>query len=138
MSYKYTTKFDASISPCEIGEASFISLASLDNLQSLVPKEINFEENIDLMGVAFNAAVVNTFNRNGDGIDSATAAKFTKNFIHKPTNIEHDKEKIVGHIATAGFSEYGTSKIIEEDSIKKLLILLWALLFTSRLIRLLR
>jgi hypothetical protein len=120
MSYKYTTKFDASISPCEIGEASFISLASLDNLQSLVPKEINFEENIDLMGVAFNAAVVNTFNRNGDGIDSATAAKFTKNFIHKPTNIEHDKEKIVGHIATAGFSEYGTSKIIEEDSIKKL------------------
>ena len=120
MSYKYTTKFDAQISPCEIGESSFISLASLDNLESLVPKGINFEENIDLMGVAFNAAVVNIFNRNGDGIDSATAAKFTKNFVHKPTNIEHDKEKIVGHIATAGFSEYKTNNIIGEESIKKL------------------
>jgi len=72
------------------------------------------------MGVAFNAAVVNVFNRNGDGIDSDTAAKFTNNFIHKPTNIEHDKEKIVGHIASAGFSEYGTNKIIGEESIKNL------------------
>ena len=118
--YKYTTKFEAKISPCDIGEESFISLASLDNLESLVPKGVNFKDNIDLMGVAFNAAVVNVFNRNGDGIDSATAAKFTKNFIHKPTNIEHDKEKIVGHIATAGFSDFKTSQIIAEEEVKKL------------------
>ena len=118
MSYKYTTTFDAEISPCEIGDASFISKASLHNLESLVPKGINFEDNIDLIGVAFNAAVVNRFNKNDDGIDSDTAIAYTKNFIHKPTNIEHDKERIVGHIANAGWSDYGTSKILTEQDIK--------------------
>jgi hypothetical protein len=116
--YKYTTTFEASISPCEINDA-FISEASLHNLESLIPKGIDFESNIDLMGVAFNAAVVNTFNKNGDGIDSETAVAYTKNFLHKPTNIEHDKEKIVGHIATAGWSDYGSSKIISESEAKK-------------------
>ena len=45
--YKYTTKFEAKISPCDIGEESFISLASLDNLESLVPKGVNFKDNIE-------------------------------------------------------------------------------------------
>jgi len=115
--YKYTTTFEAQVSPCEISEA-FISEASLHNLDYLVPKGIDFESNIDLMGVAFNAAVVNKFNKNGDGINSETAVAYTKNFLHKPTNIEHDKEKIVGHIATAGWSEYGSSKIISESEAK--------------------
>lgn len=117
-SYKYTTTFEADVLQCDIGSSSFISKASLSNLQSLVPKNINFEDNIDLLGVAFNAAVVNTFNRNGDGIDTNTAIAYTKNFIHKPTNIEHEKEKIVGHIASAGWSDYGTSKILSEEEIK--------------------
>ena len=95
MSYKYTTTFEAEVFSCDIGGQSFISKASLSNLESLVPNGINFKDNIDLMGVAFNAAVVNTFNRNGDGIDTDTAIAYTKNFIHKPTNIEHEKEKIV-------------------------------------------
>jgi phage shock protein A len=116
MKYKYTTTFEAEVSACRIGE-SLISLASLDTLRPLVPDKIDFSENIDLMGVAFNAAVVNRFNKNGDGIDSATASKFSKNFLHKPTNIEHDKEKIVGHIASYGFSEYGTNKILSEEEI---------------------
>ena len=62
-----------------------------------------------MLGVAFNAAVVNKFNKNDDGMDSETAARVVKNFIHKPTNIEHEKSKIVGHIVSAGFSEYGSS-----------------------------
>jgi hypothetical protein len=118
MSYKYTTTFEAEVFSCDIGGQSFISKASLSNLESLVPNGINFKDNIDLMGVAFNAAVVNTFNRNGDGIDTDTAIAYTKNFIHKPTNIEHEKEKIVGHIASAGYSDYGTSKILEEEEIR--------------------
>jgi hypothetical protein len=116
--YKYTATFDAEILACDIGSSDFISEASLQNLESLVPKGIDFEQNIDLMGVAFNAAVVNRFNKNGDGIDYRTAIEYTKNFIHKPTNIEHDKQKIVGHIASAGWSDYGTSQILSEDDIK--------------------
>ena len=40
--YKYTTTFEAIISPCEVSEA-FISEASLQNLESLIPKGIDFE-----------------------------------------------------------------------------------------------
>jgi hypothetical protein len=57
------------------------------------------------VGLAFNAAVVNRFNRNGDGIDSDTAVAIKDYFIHKPTNIEHDRERVVGHIVSAAFSK---------------------------------
>jgi phage shock protein A len=119
MKYKYTTTFEANVSLCEIGD-SLISLASLDSLRPLVPSNIDFEENIDLMGVAFNAAVVNMFNKNGDGIGSETALRFAKNFLHKPTNIEHDKEKVVGHIASYGFSEYGTNRMLSTEEVSNI------------------
>ncbi len=108
MAYKYTTRFESPIISCAFNTEDFISKASLENLKPLLPQDINFEENVDLLGVAFNAAVVNKFNKNDDGMDSETAVKVVKNFLHKPTNIEHDKSKVVGHIISAGFSEYGT------------------------------
>ena len=86
MDYKYTATFEAPLSSCKINSASLISKASLKNLEPLIPKEIDYNENVDLMGVAFNAAVINQFNKNGDGMDSATAVKYANNFIHKPTN----------------------------------------------------
>lgn len=108
MDFKYKTEFDISIRQCKIGENSFISTASLENLKSLLPSQsIDLGKNIDLMGVAFDAAVVNQFNRNDDGIDSATAVQIAPYFLHKPTNIEHNKKQIVGHIVSAGFSSWG-------------------------------
>jgi hypothetical protein len=118
MDYKYTTTFEAFINPCEINDSSFISKASLDNLESLIPQGIDYKENIDLIGVSFNAAVVNMFNKNGDGMDTETALAFTKNFLHKPTNIEHNKQRIVGHIASAGFSDYSTNEILNVESLR--------------------
>ena len=118
MDYKYTTTFESPLLACEISESSLISKASLENLAPLLPTDIDYESNIDLLGVAFNAAVVNKFNKNGDGMDTPTALRYTKNFVHKPTNIEHDKQKIVGHIASAGFSEYGSSKILNPDDVE--------------------
>lgn len=115
MKYKYTTKFESSILSCVQGDESFISKASLENLKPLLPKDIDFSENIDILGTAFNAAVINKFNKNDDGMDSATAARVIKNFLHKPTNIEHDKGKVVGHIVSAGFSEYGDNSLIEVE-----------------------
>ncbi len=113
MEYKYTTTFDSPLLACEISESSLISKASLETLAPLVPKDINYEGNVDLLGVAFNAAVVNKFNKNGDGMDTATAVKYTNNFVHKPTNIEHDKQKVVGHIASAGYSRFGSNELLE-------------------------
>jgi hypothetical protein len=116
--YKYTTTFECFINPCDISENSFISKASLSNLDSLIPKGIDYHQNVDLVGVSFNAAVVNVFNKNGDGMDTDTALAFTKHFLHKPTNIEHNKEKIVGHIASAGFSDYSTNEILNEEELE--------------------
>ena len=72
--------------------------------QSLLPDDFNPEENIDVLPVVFNLAKVNEFNKNGDGIDSKTAASAVKRFINKPINIEHKKDKIVGHMINASFS----------------------------------
>ena len=118
MDYKYTTTFESPLLACEINESSLISKASLETLAPLVPSDIDYESNLDLLGVAFNAAVVNKFNKNGDGMDAETAVEYTNNFIHKPTNIEHDKQKIVGHIAAAGYSEFGSNQLLTAEQAK--------------------
>lgn len=118
MNYKYTTKFDVSLRQCKIGENSFISTASLENLKQLLPSnQIDLGKNIDLMGVAFDAAVINQFNKNDDGINSETAVKIAPYFIHKPTNIEHNKQKIVGHIVSAGFNSWGENVPLTNDEV---------------------
>ena len=86
------------------------------------------------MGVAFNAAVVNEFNKNGDGIDAKTAIECVQQFIHKPTNIEHNKKKVVGHIVNAGFSDYSDSAIlvnVDEDESNPFNIALGAVVYKT-------
>lgn len=117
MAYKHTAFFETEVLAHQIDE-QFISQASLKELEPLIPKDIDFKKNVDLIGVSFNAAVVNMFNKNGDGMNTETALVCTDQFIHKPTNIEHDKEKIVGHIVSAGFSEYGSNKMLSSEAAK--------------------
>ena len=112
MNHKYTTTFDFEIKACQEIAGLDISQANIENLRGLIPNSVNLEKNIDLMGVAFNAAVVNEFNKNGDGINTKTAIEAVQQFVHKPTNIEHNKKKIVGHIVNAGFSDYSNSEIL--------------------------
>lgn len=115
MNYKYKTNFDFEVQACNQNEDKFVlSEANIENLKPLVPESVNLKKNIDLFGVVFNAAVVNEFNKNGDGISTATAISTVDQFVHKPTNIEHDKKKIVGHIVSAGFSDFSNSSILTE------------------------
>jgi len=93
-----------------------LSQASLEPLKSIIPATVNLDKNVDLVGAAFNAAVVNRFNKNGDGIDTNTAIAFKKYFIHKPTNIEHKKQRVVGHIVNSAFSSYGENKILSDTN----------------------
>jgi hypothetical protein len=115
MEYKYTTKLEHEV-VASLGtvESLSISNASLDNLKPLIPDSVDFGKNIDLLGVAFNAAVVNRFNKNGDGIDSSSAVKIKDYFVHKPTNIEHNRDQVVGHIVSAGLSSFEDSLILSE------------------------
>lgn len=117
--YRYKARFENIVTAsADFDSNILLSQASLSSLKSLIPDSVNLEENIDLIGGAFNAAVVNQFNRNGDGIDTNSAIGLKDFFVHKPTNIEHNKRKIVGHIVNAGFSSYGENKIITPDQVR--------------------
>ena len=109
--YRYITKFNSVVrgSCLDCCDDFEITEASLENLKPLIPESVDLERNIDLVGVAFNAAVVNRFNRNGDGIDTTMGKAIKDYFINKPTNIEHNRNKIVGHIISSAFSSFKDS-----------------------------
>lgn len=117
--YKYKTAFlQPILASADIDQDDIkISKASLDDLRSLMPASVDLDKNIDLIGVAFNAAVVNKFNKNHDGISTETALAVKDYFVHKPTNIEHKKQRIVGHIVSAGFSGYGDNELLDEEAL---------------------
>lgn len=120
MQFKYTTTFSSVIKPLVSEEKDiYLALASLAEIGKFIP-EVDSAKNLDLLPVAFNAAVVNRVNKNGDVIDTETALASYKNFINKPINVEHNRERIVGVILTAGFSEFGTDTILTEEQIKEL------------------
>lgn len=119
--FKFTSHFESEIqASCVDGSCKMfnVSEASLESLKTLIPDDVELDKNIDLLAVAFNAAVVNKFNKNGDGIDTETALAIKDYFVHKPTNIEHQKNKVVGHIISSSFSKYGTNEIIEASELK--------------------
>ena len=117
--YKYKTAFlQPILASADIDQEDIkISKASLDDLKNLMPESVDLDKNIDLIGVAFNAAVVNKFNKNHDGISTETAFAVKDYFVHKPTNIEHKKQRIVGHIVSAGFSSYGDNELFDEEDL---------------------
>tara|TARA_B100000212_G_scaffold342604_1_gene331219 strand:- start:24976 stop:26544 length:1569 start_codon:yes stop_codon:yes gene_type:complete len=132
--YKYKATFASEVTASEDNDFSIVSKASLEPLKDLVPESIDLDKNIDLLGVAFNAAVVNTFNKNGDGIETKSALSIADHFIHKPCNIEHQKNNIVGHVVSAGFSEYGHNnqfKNIDEAYDKPFNICLGAVVYKT-------
>ena len=112
--FKYTTSFSSTLKPLVSEEKDkYLAMASLMEIADFIP-DVDTNKDVDLLPIAFNACVANRVNKNGDVIDSATASKIYKNFINKPINIEHNRDRIVGTILTAGFSEFGTDKALTE------------------------
>ncbi len=118
MEFKYTTIFSSTLKPLVSEEKDkYLALASLQDIGEFLP-EIDTKQNVDLLPIAFNAAVVNRVNKNGDVISAKTALNIYKNFINKPINIEHNRQKVIGTILTAGFSEFGTDKPLSEKDLE--------------------
>ena len=115
---KYTTIFSSTIKPLVSEEKDkYLAMASLLEVSDFVP-ELDTDTNIDLLPIAFNACVANRVNKNGDVIDTSTALEIYKNFINKPINIEHNRQKVIGTILSASFSEFGTDKSLTAEEIK--------------------
>ena len=119
--HKYTTTFGSiKIKPLVSSEKDeYLALASMEKLSDFLP-EVNAEENIDLLPIAFNACVANRVNKNGDVVDGETAVAMAKNFLNKQINIEHNRERVVGVILKAGFSQFGTDEPMNEVSASEL------------------
>ena len=114
--YKYKTSFSSvikKISNLEIDK--YISLAGLEKLRPLLPKNINLEESPDLIGVVGNLANGGISNKNGDGITNETAVEIGKNFIWRYINGVHRRGSILGVICNAGFSDFVSNKILTEE-----------------------
>ncbi len=112
--FKYTTSFSSTLKPLVSEEKDqYLAMASLMEIADFIP-DVDTTKDVDLLPIAFNACVANRVNKNGDVIDNATSVKIYKNFINKPINIEHNRDRIVGTILTAGFSEFGTDKALTE------------------------
>ena len=117
MKFKYKTQFSSPVRPAISEEKDkYLAMASLIEVGDFIP-EVDSEKNLDLLPVAFNAAVVNRANKNGDVIDTSTALEIYQDFINKPINIEHNRQRVIGTILTAGFSEFGTDTPLEEEKI---------------------
>ena len=117
---KYTTVFSSEIKPIVSEERDkYLALASMIEVAKFLP-DVDIDKQVDLLPIAFNAFVANRVNRNGDVVDTETAVAFYQDFKNKPINIEHNREKVIGTILTAGFSEFGTDKPITEEEASQL------------------
>jgi hypothetical protein len=113
----YTICFSSFVKPVVSSDIDkYLSLASMQTLKGFVP-DVDLENNIDLLPIAFNACVVNRANKNDDGIDTEMALAVYKFFIHKPIDVEHDRKNVVGVNLTASFSKFGTDVKLEEADI---------------------
>ena len=114
---QFITTFSSVVKPLVSEEYDkYLALASLVNIGEFVPDVDN--KNIDLLPIAFNAAVANRVNKNGDVIDVNTALAIYEDFINKPINIEHDRSRVIGVILTAGFSEFGTDRPLTKEEVQ--------------------
>jgi hypothetical protein len=115
---KYKTIFSSEIRTIVSEEKDeFLALASMVDLEKFIP-DVDTNKDVDLLPIAFNAFVANRVNKNGDVIDTDSALAMYKNFKNKPINVEHNRDRVIGTLLTAGFSEFGTDKPLTEDEIK--------------------
>jgi hypothetical protein len=118
--YKYLAKFDNILIQAMVpfDDDKYLAVASIDQLKQYLPSNINLDVNKDLMGIAFDAFVVNRGNKNGHIIGTDVALSMVENFINKPFNIEHNRKIVVGVCTGYGFSEFGSSKPLSRDQIE--------------------
>jgi len=117
-----TTSFAASnIRLIEPSDSDLIEAkASLDNLKSLLPDDINPNDEPALLFVAGNLAVAGMINLNDDGVDIETSIRTHKKFEKQQINIEHSRKTVVGYIIKAGLSEIGSDRILTEEEARNL------------------
>lgn len=118
MLHLYRSTFDGEIISASSWKDSISIAKDLSGLKPLLPEGVDLEKNPDLISWAANAAAVNLVNKNDDCVSTKTAIYLAEGMANKYVNIEHKKEKVVGHIITAGFSSFEDSQILSREEIE--------------------
>lgn len=93
-----------------------INEASYENLKSHFEKTFNQSVQKDrIRYYVGNLAVAGLINKNDDGISIEDGLRIYKKFENGYINVEHYKSDVVGFIASAALSEFGTNKVITEE-----------------------
>lgn len=122
-SFKYNSIFNKCFVKASLHSEidKYLSQASLEKLKSLpLPDSLDLSKNPDLIVAMYNGAVINRMNKNGDCIAAETILKSKDLFLHKPTNIEHTKSRVVGHIVSIGWSTFGGNELLSNDETKNM------------------
>lgn len=94
-------------------------MASLTKLAEFLPTDIDYEKNIDLVPIAFDAFVANRRNKNNQVIGTNKALEIVDNFKYKFIDIEHNRENLIGVILTVGFTSFGeNSKPLTREEVQ--------------------
>lgn len=118
--FKYTAIFqDINIRASVDSEVDpYLAKASVENLRPFLPQGANTDLTKDLLGVVFDAFVVNRANKNGHIIGTDVALSMVSGFISKYINIEHNRKTVVGFITGYGFSKFGTSEPLTLEQVR--------------------
>ncbi len=100
----------------------FISIASIDNLKSLIPAGLSLNDN--LVPFVGNLWVANLSNGNGDTLNTETTLHYYKLFENTKIDLEHNFETVIGHIVSVhltsfdnGYKQGEGSKILKEKDV---------------------
>jgi hypothetical protein len=119
--FKFKQTFGSELSIKDLSKGEVIKetrASSEENLRKLsLPWVLGDGLKNDLLGLCLHAAIVNVFNKNGVGILSALAPRIRESFIHKPLNVEHDKNLIVGHVFDAAMSDRTFGKVLSAEDV---------------------
>lgn len=122
--FKYTTRFQTTAEVFKAPKseketfASVCTASDLSELKAFLPTKEEALKNPDYLYCSFNLFVANQINANGDGVDTKSAIEISKNVKFKPVDLEHNRNFCVGVVSHAGFTEFGTNKVLTEDEVK--------------------
>ena len=119
--FKYSTTFASKIEALVSEDVDkYLSVASQNNLKKFLPKDVDFNKKIDFLAFCGNAFVANRLNGNDDGVSSKEAIEIASLFPWSYVDVEHKRERLIGVVTSASFSEFGTNKPLTEEEVKSL------------------
>jgi hypothetical protein len=107
--------------PSAVAIASLKKTSEMDEFFKNAVNKSGIDADIakDLLFVSFDVGIANKFNKRDDVVGSETAVKIAERYRHKPGNLEHTKEAIVGHVIDSRVTTMDGGNLTVQEAKKK-------------------